>query len=359
MTGLFTIAVLCAGMASAATVAPGVPAPSDERLDESATVEGVAFQPGTLIRRGPDGELTRAVLPRDLSVWGIDFLADTQLHFDLGTDRDRDVLRGGTLARDTVIHGVPLTAGTFVTLQCAEAGCADSPSMVAGIRAGTVSRRHRAAGIGWEKGTYLLFDADGRLEGAKLAQGATGKVQGLALSSAVGIRLHENGELARAVLAGDRNLDGFPAKAGHPVAFHDSGELAEATLSKDADVDGYALRAGTAVGLYPSGAVRFVRSREYQEIEGIPVGLETFGLEFHESGAPRAVTTGYDFEWRGIQVDGGQEYRVEFWEDGDLKFARLAAATQIGGQDFAAGAFVKLSRDGEVEEVAASDAVDR
>lgn len=359
MIGWLAIVGLTAGAASAATVSPELAPPSDERIGTVQTIEGISFQPDTVIERDVEGTVTRAVLPRDLTIWGIDFLADTQVHFDLGTERDRDLLRGGTLARDTVVAGVPLQAGTFVTLQCAQAGCADVPGMITGVRGGTVARGYRAGGVRWAKGTYLLFDAKGLLEGAKLEQGEGGKVNGVSLSSAVGIRLHENGMLARGVLAGDRNVHGFPAKAGHPIAFYEGGELAEATLSRDTTVGGYTLEAGTAVGLYPSGAVRFLRSREYQEIDGIPVGLETFGLEFHESGAPSSVTTGYDFEWRGIQVDGGQEYRVEFWEDGDLKFARLAAPARISGEDFAAGSFVKLGQDGHAEEVAAIDAVDR
>jgi hypothetical protein len=160
------------------------------------------------IARYDDGTLRKGYLKERAEVEG--FPCKRWLHYYPGGK-----LKGFELARDTVIQGHPLPAGTVVWL-----------------------------------------DEQGRLETCWLSRNTA--LQGLLCDGGFGkvaTSFHPNGHLRSLYLTSTQEIEGLPCKAGvfAPVRLHDSGSLAGCTLARDALWRGQQLPRGAEVRLDPDG----------------------------------------------------------------------------------------------------------
>ena len=386
--------LLLASRLSSGAVAVAAPAPAEwsTRLEGPVLVEGVVLPVGTALRFAADASagregpepprLVRAVPPVEVEVAGLPAAAGEELYLGPFVSL--------TLAREASVQGLPLETGSVVEFE-RRPGASGSDEVKV-VRGGTLARATLVRGIQLPGGAALEFLPDGTLWRARLVDDE--EVAGLPVSADEEVSFHPGGRIASVVLFEDREVDGrhcasaeplmlFPSgrlerctlveetmlqgvtvSDAAPSAFFESGGLAEATLGATLLRDVHVLAEGTRVAFHPGGRLRRVRSAlppdaaspelapEPQLVRGIPLtpfpARDDDGAWFRPDGTLDRVVTRAIFVFDGVPVDGAAG-PVEFWPSGRLKSARVSRECVVRGRTYTVGARVRLSREPPAE----------
>ncbi len=152
-------------------------------------------------------------------------------------------------------------------------------------------------------------------------------IHGLLVSGEV--EFYQNDTLEFARIVKDDSLFGhrFPANTG--FHFTKSGVMDWCFLGKNWVVQGHPMQGGGhdwMTEFFPSGRLASGGLSEVQTIDGVPCDVGTF--------------------WTELFGGGGRTY---FYENGKLKYAKVASTVNYHGQQLKKGKHVKLKPDGTIE----------
>jgi len=126
------------------------------------------------------------------------------------------------------------------------------------LRLGVASKAQVIAGISVPKGTFVWFDAKGRLDTVSFPEKRT--YYGLVIEADGFTSFFDPGNGKRAQfkagkLASDQTFQAFHLKGGTEVTFYESGDLLSGQTTRDMDIHGVKLRAGEHFILHPNGYI--------------------------------------------------------------------------------------------------------
>ena len=143
------------------------------------------------------------------------------------------------------------------------------------------------------------------------------------------VEYYRNDTLEFARLARDDSVFGQKFLTGTGIHFKENGKIDWCFLSKDCDVQGHTFVGGGHEWMtcfYPSGRLESGGLASVQVIDGIPCAEGTF--------------------WNEAFGGGGRTY---FYEDGKLKYAKVARTIVYQGTTINKGKHVKLKPDGTID----------
>jgi hypothetical protein len=262
----------------------------DERVEGVTLPVGsrLVFRPGPSLPalRLPDGRnqslhgppapvLARVVPSRELIAWGLPVAS--------GEDFYPGTFVSLVLAHDATARQLPVEAGSIVEFERRRGAGEDAPEAIKVLRSCTLAKAANVEGVVLPGRTAIEFSPEGDLWRARLFD--DDEVEGLPLSSDADIEFEEGGKMVRFRLSEPFDFDGhhcepgdvrrFPsgrlqsctlsstelvhgmqADPSRPVTFHDSGAPESLVLAKSVFLEGEELVSGTFVRLSAAGRVR-------------------------------------------------------------------------------------------------------
>ena len=259
----------------------GIAIPAGSRLVYRAGVPIPQARAPDARTNGPSGApaptLVRIVPSRELVSWGLPIAA--------GEDLYPGTFVSLVLAREATARQLPLEAGSIVEFERRRGQGDDSPDAIKVLRGCTLARAANVEGVLLPGRTAIEFSPEGELWRARLFD--DDEVQGLPLSSDADIEFDESGRMARFRLSAPFELDdhrceagdvrrypsgrlqscslgpatlvhGMQADASRPVTFHESGALESLLLAKPVVLEGEEFVAGSLLRLSPIGRLKRV-----------------------------------------------------------------------------------------------------
>ncbi len=182
--------------------------------------------------------------------------------------------------------------------------------------AATLSEAHGFGRLRFGAGTrvrYLKGQQDGRIGDVIL--GEDQEVDAVPCSAGTYVSFHPNQRVRGTFLASDREIKGIPCAGGSEVSFHKSGRLSVATLAKDHVLAGRRFPRGTWLVFDEKARLVRVSLAEDREIDAVPAKARE---------------------------------RVEFYENGRMRWVALARRHSVLGQTYPEGTLLYFDEDGRL-----------
>lgn len=151
------------------------------------------------------------------------------------------------------------------------------------------------------------------------------------------------------ILSTDTSIQGINFPKGTKVYFYESGELSDVILSQDQKIQGINFPKGTGIGFSRNGKLAGARLPFGcdQEIQGIPCTGD-YRIKFYESGNLRHAKLSRDKEIQSILCAEG--HQIVLYESGKLTVATLAQDQEIQGVKFSKGTNISLYESGKLKQ---------
>jgi hypothetical protein len=156
----------------------------------------------------------------------------------------------------------------------------------------------------------------------------TGTVEIQNVSCTGRIEFYGNGKLKSCTLACDDTLSGQPLEKGTVVVFSPDGDLDWCFLQHETEIQGHLCKGeshGFMTSFYPNGKLKTIWLGRDEVIQSVPCAKYSF--------------------WADVFGNGAAIY---FWENGNLKRARISGNFTIEGQTFHSGDVVTLDEAGKL-----------
>jgi hypothetical protein len=156
---------------------------------------------------------------------------------------------------------------------------------------------------------------------------------------------HENGQMKRAFLLEERELEGMPCRRW--IWWYEDGRLDNLELARDLAVQGHAFPAGTRVFFDRAGRLAHAWLSEDTVVDGHRCrGGMKIDTAFHPNGRVRAFFPPGTLVIDGIPCTASVFHPVYLHPDGHLRRCKLAGAVTLAGRTFAKGETLELDEAG-------------
>ena len=228
------------------------------------------------------------------------------------------------------------------------------------LRAATPASDHFQQGLFFKAGEVLVFNLNGTIEYGQLAYdqaqldialSATGGRKQTGKYYDVNIYFHDNGSLKSGYLdvSTNQTIQGLNIQAASEIELHRNGRIQRAQIGEETSIQGYLLGENTEITLHENGVLKSGSLAKDTDIQGMLI-TKGSGVSFFPSGKVQTVNSANEFTVKGIDICPYEplDQGTEFYEDGQLKSARLCKEYSFGQQTALRASTVVFTPDGGV-----------
>lgn len=195
-------------------------------------------------------------------------------------------------------------------------------------------------GITFPEGTRIEYTPAGKINYAILEQPEN--IQDVPCEG--WLYFYESGKLKSAQLARNYEAYGFSFAKGSKLYFFESGKIRRGTIAADKSIGRTTFKPGTTLSLYQSGKIDNVSLASEQEIQGIL--CDAGKVQFYDSGRIKSAKIAVEKEFGHVKIPKGSF--IELYPSGKIKSAALSESVVIDGKTHRKGGLVLFLEDGEV-----------
>lgn len=152
---------------------------------------------------------------------------------------------------------------------------------------------------------------------------------------------HENGQLRRAFLLEETEIEGFACQRW--IWWHEDGRLDNLELAHERSVQGHAFPRSTRLFFDREGRLAHAWLSQDTVIDGLPCrGRWKIDTAFHPNGRVKAFFPPDDLELAGVLCKASVFHPVYLHPDGKLRQCKLAALATLDGRTYAAGEVLQV-----------------
>ena len=314
----------------------------DLSVKESATIQGITFPDGTILKFYPNGQLASATLSQNTTFGGVTFKAGTELAFDASGNMTGTLAGSGAVEIEVGSQKYKFEAGTEIQL-----------FRSGRVHSAILAQDKDVNGLTFKEGTALVFDdtSHGRIREGTLAAGKS--ICGVTFPAGTVVHLGLNGEPCGAVLAAPLSVRGILIPAGSEVQFSD-GFVKSVKLADNVPVRGVVYKKDTYLWFYANGQIeQGTLAADYQPSGDYPAGVKFKAgteISFHPNGRIcfGTLTDDANVQVGEAKLKGGTV--IQFHHEGGVLSGTLADDAQVSVKqgELMGGTEVDFTVDGRI-----------